>query len=62
MYVRMYKAMRHVRVTIVAIENLLNITHSECVSVAVVTQHAISVCLIFVCGLLDLTVFFHTFS
>ena len=40
----------------------INITHSECVFVAVVTQHATSICLIFVCGLLGPTVFFRTFS
>jgi hypothetical protein len=40
----------------------ISITHSECVSVAVVTQHVMRMYHIFVCGFFGPAVFFRTFS
>ena len=43
--------------TIVAVEKLLSITYSECVSVALVIQHAMHMHLITICSLSSCTVF-----
>jgi hypothetical protein len=52
----------HIRVTIVAMEKELSITHFECVYVALGTQHAMRMHHIVICGLSTFTVFFHFIS
>ena len=55
-------AMRHVRATIVAVEKLLSTTCSECVAVALGTQHAMRVRHVVIRGLSGSTIFFHMIS
>jgi len=42
--------------------NAISITYSECVSIALVIQLAISMCHIVICGLSDSAIFFHIIS
>ena len=42
--------------------NTIGITYSECVSVALVIQHAMRMCLIVICDLSGATIFFHIIS
>jgi len=54
--------LRCIHVITVAVKKQLSIIYSECVSVALVIQHAKHMCYIVICGLPGFTVFFHISS
>ena len=56
--VHMNIAMKHDPVTIILVEKAISITYSECVSVAIVTQHAKCSHYVVMCGLTGSTVIF----